>query len=281
MQIAIASGKGGTGKTTFSVGLAQSYNGAVTYLDCDVEEPNGAIFLKPQETVTEDVTVLIPKVNKEQCNACGKCAELCEFNAIITLGGKAMVFPEMCHSCGGCYAICPTGAITEINNKIGSIKMGMSDNVKVLEGILDIGHAMGPPVIRAVKKKSINEGLTIIDCPPGTSCPLLAAVKDVDYVVLVTEPTPFGLHDLKISIDTMRELKLPFGVVINRSDSGDDRVVKYCKEDNIPLLLQIPESRKIAEAYSRGESIVSANPELKDEFNKLLTSLINQYGGQA
>lgn len=278
MQIAVASGKGGTGKTTFSVGLAQAYNGLVAYLDCDVEEPNGAIFLKPEEKYEEDVTVSVPEVNKDHCNACGKCSELCQFNAIITLGGKAMVFPEMCHSCGGCQAICPTGAISEKHNKIGSIKAGVSGEIKVFEGVLDIGHAMAPPVIRAVKKNISKEDLSIIDCPPGTSCPLLSAVKGVDYVILVTEPTPFGLHDLKLSVETMRELKLPFGVVINRSDSGDDRVVEYCHDDNIPLLMQIPESRVVAEAYSRGESIVSADPTLKLKFRELLASLIENYG---
>ncbi len=281
MQIAVASGKGGTGKTTFSVGLAQSYDKPLIYLDCDVEEPNGAIFLKPEQETETAVNVLVPQIDSEHCIACGKCSDLCQFNAVITLGGKAMVFPEMCHSCGGCAAICPTGAIREVDNKIGSIKCGFSGSITTFEGVLDIGHAMAPPVIRAVKQNIVDETLNIIDCPPGTSCPLLAAVKGVDFVILVTEPTPFGLHDLKLSVETMRELELPFGVVINRSDSGDDRVVKYCKEEGIPLLMQIPESRKIAEAYSRGESIVSADPELKEKLSKLLADLMKNYGGQA
>ena len=279
MQIAIASGKGGTGKTTVSVGLAEAYAKPVVYLDCDVEEPNGAIFLKPVNTLEEPVTVLVPEVDAEKCTACGKCSQICQFNAIITLGSKAMVFPEMCHSCGGCATICPTGAIREVDSEIGTVKRGISGEITVFEGVLDIGHAMAPPIIRAVKKNISDDLLNIIDCPPGTSCPLLTAVKGVDFVILVTEPTPFGLHDLKLSVDTMRELKLPFGIIINRSDSGDSRVVDYCNEENIELLLEIPESRTIAEAYSRGESIVSSCPELKDKLNKVLTDLMDEYGG--
>ena len=278
MQIAVASGKGGTGKTTFSVGLAQSYDAPVTYLDCDVEEPNGAIFLKPESHFSSDVNVQVPEVDKEKCIACGKCAELCQFNSIITLGGKAMVFPEMCHSCGGCTRICPVGAIKEVGNNIGSVNSGQSSQITTVEGLLNIGHAMAPPLIKAVKEHVQDNMLNIVDCPPGTSCPLLEAVKGSDFVILVTEPTPFGLHDLKLSVETMRELELPFGIVINRSDSGDDRVVKYCKDEHIPLLLQIPESRKIAEAYSRGETIVEADPELKEQLENLLAKLIKVYG---
>ncbi len=279
MQIAVASGKGGTGKTTVSVGLAQAYDAPVIYLDCDVEEPNGAIFLKPERKFHTDVNVRVPQVDKDNCVACGKCSELCQFNAIITMGGAAMVFPEMCHSCGGCVQICPVGAISETDNCIGSVNCGSSSQITALEGVLNIGHAMAPPLIKAVKKHVHKDVLNIIDCPPGTSCPLLESVKGSDFVILVTEPTPFGLHDLKLSVETMRELQLPFGIIINRSDSGDDRVVNYCKDEGIPLLLEIPESRKIAEAYSRGETVVQADSRLKDNLEGLLTDLIETYGG--
>ncbi len=278
LQVAVASGKGGTGKTTVSVGLAKALDMPLTYLDCDVEEPNGHIFLSPVTTANIDVEVNVPKVNPDLCVACGKCSKLCQFNAIITLGSKAMVFTEMCHSCGGCYAICPTGAISIKKSKVGSIKSGRSGNITVHEGILDIGHAMAPPVIRAVKEKVSPAGITIVDCPPGTSCPLLSAVKGADVVLLVTELTPFGLHDLKISVETMQALKLPVGVVINRSDSGDTHVAEYCRQNRIPLYLEIPEKRFIAEAYSRGISIVESDSELKEKFKQLLNKLMTENG---
>jgi MinD superfamily P-loop ATPase len=281
MRIAVASGKGGTGKTTLSVTMAQAYDGPVSYLDCDVEEPNGCIFLKPDNVLETPVEVLVPVVDEKRCTGCGKCASVCLFNAMITMCGKVIVFPEMCHSCGGCEMICPEKAITEQGNPIGSMSLGTSGHIKTVQGLLDIGFAMAPPVIRAVKKHIGEDRLNIIDCPPGTSCPMIAAVKGADFVILVTEPTPFGLHDLKLAVETMRELKIPFGVVINRSDSGDNRVVEYCEKEETQLLLQIPESRKIAVAYSRGESILDAEPGLKEELQTLLAELIGQYGGSA
>lgn len=278
MQIAVASGKGGTGKTTVSVGLAQAYGKPVVYLDCDVEEPNGSIFLKPEIASSKTVNVKVPVVDTVKCRACGSCSSICQFNAVLTLGSRAMVFPELCHSCGGCERVCISGAITEVNHAVGSISCGFSGKIKTVSGLLEIGHAMAPPVIKAVKAYAADDGLTIVDCPPGTSCSLLAAVKGSDFVILVTEPTPFGLHDLKISVDTLRRLGLSFGVIVNRSDSGDNRVCSYCEKEQIPLLLEIPESREIAEAYSRGEGVVAVSESLKVRLADLAEQLVDQFG---
>ncbi len=263
MQIAIASGKGGTGKTTLSVALAQAIDEPVDLLDCDVEEPNAGLFLRSETTMQKTVTVPIPTVDERLCSGCGKCENICQFNAIASLKTNVMVFPELCHSCGGCTRICPEKAITEREMPIGQITIRQSGSVRLVEGRLDVGRAMAPPVIRAVKNEPRCAPSVLIDCPPGTSCPMITAVKGSDFVILVTEPTPFGLHDLTLAVETLRKLVIPFGVVINRADAGDSRVVKYCKNETIRLLLQIPESRKTAEAYSRGESILTADPKLE------------------
>lgn len=280
MKIAVASGKGGTGKTTLSVALALVAPQPVRLLDCDVEEPNGHIFLKLENMVTEPVTVLVPDIDEEICTACGECAKICQFNAIISFGTKAMVFTELCHSCGGCVRVCPSGAITEIPKRIGSIDFGTTGQITLIQGLLDVGHAMSTPLIRAVKGIGDHEMLTIIDCPPGTSCPMIAAVRDADFVLLVTEPTPFGLHDLKLAVETVSELGIPFGVIVNRADAGDSRVFDYCTQENIPVLLKIPENRGVAEAYSRGESILSAMPDLKGALLDVLHWIELQPGGK-
>jgi MinD superfamily P-loop ATPase len=270
MQIAIASGKGGTGKTTLAVALAQAWDGSVQLLDCDVEEPNAAIFLSLENCAEQTVSVLVPVVDSSRCTGCGKCAAICQFNALAVAGKSVLVFDDLCHSCGGCARVCPEHAITEQPRSIGKIVRGQSGNIRFIEGRLNIGHAMAPPVIRAVKKAADPALPVLIDCPPGTSCPMITAVKGSDFVILVTEPTPFGLHDLTLAVETVRLLDLPFGVLINRSDSGDNRVVEYCEKENIRLLLQIPESRKIAEAYSRGETLLSAAPELRPVFQEMI-----------
>jgi len=270
MIIAVASAKGGTGKTTLSVAMAQSHNGKTVYLDCDVEEPNGNIFLKAINTVTHDVCVKVPTIDENNCTSCGKCTEICQFNAIINLGGAAMVFPELCHSCGGCSMICPNQAISEVEQKIGWKTIGTSDKITTVEGVLSIGHAMAPPIIRSVKKHLEIDALNIIDCPPGSSCPMVTAVKGADFVILITEPTPFGLHDLKIAVKTLKELQLNFGVVINRSDSGDQKVIEYCQQNNISLLLEIADSREIAQAYSIGEITLSQTSPIKDLVKKIV-----------
>jgi MinD superfamily P-loop ATPase len=273
MQIAIASGKGGTGKTTLSVALAQAWDGPVQLLDCDVEEPNAALFLTLENAEEKPVFVPVPAADAARCTGCGKCAEFCEFNALAVAGKSVLVFQELCHSCGGCMRICPEQALREVAQPVGKIKTATCGSIQFIEGRLDIGRAMAPPVIRAAKQESDPALPRLIDCPPGASCPMITAVKGSDFVMLVTEPTPFGLHDLTLAVKTVRTLGLSFGVVINRADSGDDRVVSYCETEGIRILLQIPESRKIAEACSRGESLLTAEPALRDPLKKLLEGL--------
>jgi MinD superfamily P-loop ATPase len=273
MKIAVASGKGGTGKTTLSVALAQAWDGPVQLLDCDVEAPNASIFLRLENASEQTVSVPIPVVDSSRCTGCGKCAAICEFNALATAGKTVLVFEELCHSCGGCMRICPGQAITEQPRGIGKIRTGQFGTIHLTEGRLDVGQAMAPPLIRAVKKSADPALPILIDCPPGTSCPMITSVKGSDFVILVTEPTPFGLHDLTLAVETVRLLNIPFGVVINRSDSGDARVVEYCEKEKIRLLLQIPESREIAEAYSRGETLLSAEPALKGALQEIIRSM--------
>lgn len=270
MKIAVASGKGGTGKTTLSVALSLVASHPVRLLDCDVEEPNAHIFLPMKTVETAPVTVPVPVIDDDRCTACGDCGHLCRFNAIVSLGAKAIIFPELCHSCGGCTLVCPNGAISEAPKTVGSVDRWTNGQVTLVQGRLDVGNAMPTPVIRAVKHHVAPEGVTIIDCPPGTSCPMIAAVRGADFALLVTEPTPFGLHDLTLAVETIRELSIPFGVVVNRADTGDRRLFDYCMEEDVPVLLTIPESRRVAEAYSRGESILSALPDLKSPLRELL-----------
>ncbi|HPO16824.1 MAG TPA: ATP-binding protein [Candidatus Hydrogenedentes bacterium] len=269
MIVAIASGKGGTGKTTVAVNLAAVMEGPVTYADCDVEEPNGHIFLKPALNSNKTVGIPVPVVDTERCVGCGRCAEVCRFNAIACVREKVLVFSELCHGCGGCVFACPAKAISEKKHTIGVVETGYSNHVSFVQGCLRVGAAMSPPLIRAVKEVLNTGEWVILDAPPGTSCPVIAAVKGSDFVVLVTEPTPFGLHDLKLAVETVRQLGIPFGVVINRCDIGDQQVPEYCHRESIPLLLEIPHERRIAEAYSRGEMVVDAVPEFKDSFIQL------------
>ncbi len=270
ITIALASGKGGTGKTTFSVSLSLIASTPVYLLDCDVEEPNCDIFLDSKEIKREEVMVFIPEADNTKCNACGACSKICRFNAIVSLPSGPMIFPELCHSCGGCLRICPTGALSEKKVSIGTISSSLCGSIHLFQGKMNVGHAMSPPLIRAVKKHISPSGITIIDCPPGTSCPMIAAVKDADFVLLVTEPTPFGLNDLKLAVETVRQLNIPFAVILNRSDSGDDRVDAYCQNELIPVLLRIPESRDIAEAYSRGKTLVSTVPIVQSMLVRML-----------
>jgi len=272
MKIAIASGKGGTGKTTIATNLACSIaqmSKTVQYLDCDVEEPNGHIFLKPDIEETHSVTIGVPEVDNELCNGCGKCGQLCQYSAIICLKDKPLVFDQLCHSCGGCMLVCPTGAIKEKPKEIGFADFGAANGVKFGQGRLKIGDIHTPSLIKRVKSNSINEGVVIIDVPPGTSCPVIEAIKGSDFVLLVTEPTPFGLNDLKLAVGMVRELKLPFAVVINQSDLGDDQVHQYCDGENIQIILEIPNDRRIAEAYSVGKMIVDVLPKYKKDFTSL------------
>ena len=277
MKIAIASGKGGTGKTTVATNLALAASDEgmdVAYMDCDVEEPNGALFLKPEFDDEMPVEVSVPEIDDAKCVGCGKCGEICQFNAIAVMLKKVFLFPELCHGCAGCWLVCPTGAIAEARRATGRLEMGSAGKIKFIHGLLNVGEAMSPPVIRGVKSHAPQCDLLIIDSPPGTSCPVIESVRGADYVILVTEPTPFGLNDLKLAIDMIKALKLTFGVVINRADAGDLKTREYCREFGIEILAEIPDDRRVAVAYSRGDTAYHSIPEYRDIFNSLLERIV-------
>ena len=268
MIISVASGKGGTGKTTIATSLARSL-GKGQFLDCDVEEPNAHIFLKPQIDQKKPAGIPVPEVDESRCTHCGKCAEACEFNAIVVIKEKVLLFPELCHGCGGCSYICPEKAIKEKDRTIGVVERGPAGSIDFVHGILNIGEPMAPPLIREVKKFISHTGITIIDASPGTSCPVVGAVQDSDFCLLVTEPTPFGLNDLKLAVGMLSKLSIPYGVVINSAGLGDAEVENYCSSENIPILMTIPWDRRIAESYSRGVPLILALPEYKEQFLQL------------
>ncbi len=273
MKIAVASGKGGTGKTTIATSLAATLGQRAQILDCDVEEPNCHILMSPEIESCEPIVVQVPLVDMSKCDLCGKCGEVCRFSAILTIGKTVLTFAELCHGCGGCMLLCPHKAISETPRDLGVVESGHVGPVEFVQGRIRIGEAMSPPLIKEVAKRVNPERISILDAPPGASCPVIHTVKGCDFVIMVTEPTPFGLHDLRIAVDAIRPLGIPMGVVLNRSDIGDAEVQKYCSDTNLPLLLEIPFNRNIAEGYSRGNMLVKTMPSFSEKFLGLFESI--------
>lgn len=276
--IAVASGKGGTGKTTVAVNLALAL-GDVQLIDCDVEEPNAHLFLKPDLTEKTPAQVMVPEIIEEKCTLCGRCQEVCAFNSLAVippndaLKGGVLVFPNLCHSCGACFLLCPEGAIREVHREIGVVETGRAGTIRFAHGRLHVGEAMSPLLIRQVKKHIDRTRTTLIDAPPGTSCPVINAIEGSDYCLLVTEPTPFGLNDLVLAVEVLRVMGIPHGLVINRCDIGDDGVESYARVNGIPVLMRIPFDRTIAELYSRGLNVVETDREYAEKFRALFKDI--------
>ena len=277
MIVSVASGKGGTGKTSVAVNLALSV-GNVQLLDCDVEEPNAYLLLHPEINKKEPVYTLIPKVDKKLCNSCGECARLCQFNAIFVASEKLLVFPELCHSCGGCSLVCPKKAISWKKYRVGTLKFGATDGVALVYGELEVSKPLAVPVIKSVKEYTEEGKTVILDSPPGTSCPFVETVTGSNFCLLVTEPTPFGLHDLKIAVEVLRKIAIPFGVVVNRAGIGDRKLYDYCKEEKIHILMEIPYERRIAELYSKGLPFSLELPEWEEKFQMLYKKIARLVG---
>jgi MinD superfamily P-loop ATPase len=276
MVIAVASGKGGTGKTMVAVSLALSAadagNGPVHLLDCDVETPNAALFVRPDLRRNREAGVLVPEIASDRCSLCGRCAEVCAYNAVAVVGEQVLVFREICHGCGSCAANCPEQAITERLHPTGLLEAGEAAGLNFAQGRMNVGEAMAPPVIRQLKNWMLPgagpSARVILDAPPGTACPLVQTVQQSDYALLVTEPTPFGLHDLRLAVEVARDvLRVPVGIVLNRERPGrSDEVERFCEEEDLPILMRIPFERGIAEAYSRGVPLVEAQPAYRSAF---------------
>ena len=275
MIVSIASGKGGTGKTLVatSLALAMAPENKVQLLDCDVEEPNDHIFMKPVFEKKEAATIPVPIIDEQKCTHCGECSKVCVYNALAVLKTMVMTFHELCHGCGACSYLCPEKAMREEHREIGVIETGHSGNVEFVNGVLNVGEAMAPPVIRQVKQHINGEGISIIDASPGTSCPVVEAIKESDFCLLVTDPTPFGLHDLTLATEVVRILGIPCGVIINRSGENDTATEEYCRQENIPVLMKIPLDMEIAKLYSVGTPLVEGKSEWKERFVELMNSI--------
>ncbi|OGR63010.1 MAG: hypothetical protein A2X34_04280, partial [Elusimicrobia bacterium GWC2_51_8] len=261
MKLSIASGKGGTGKTSLATAMARALGPGVALLDCDVEEPDCALFLKPEIESETDFSVSVPVIDAAKCRAHGRCQQVCEYNAIKLFNGKPFLFEHMCHSCGGCVLSCPEHAITEKPHAAGKIRRGRSGDLFFADGLMNIGEPSPVRLIKAVKKLAPSCGDVIIDCPPGTSCPMINAVTGSDFCLLVSEPTPFGLSDLKLAVETLKKIKVPHALVINRYDLGDGAMEAWCAQKGVKILLKISFDREIAVAYSRGKTMLEVRPE--------------------
>lgn len=283
MKVVIASGKGGTGKTMVAVSLAlgldsDSVNMPPLFIDCDVEAPDAHLFLNPDLKAHEDIGILIPSVDETKCTYCGKCAEVCQYHAIAVLGKNVLVFPQLCHGCGSCMWVCPENAVREVLNVTGVLESGVArHNIPFTRGMMNIGEPMAVPVIRQLKKWSMvqPDRVVILDAPPGSSCPVVEAMRGADFSLLVTEPTPFGLHDLKLAVQVSKELNIPAGIIINRDLPGDTGVEEYCMAENLPILMRIPFQRNIAEGIARGKALVDIQPEYMQQFQQLFKKIGN------
>lgn len=274
MIISVASGKGGTGKTTIAVNLALSLpKGRVQLIDCDVEEPNSHLFLRPLLHQITSVGIPVPRIDETKCTYCGKCAQICEYHAIAVILKNVLVFDELCHGCGACSYLCPEKAIFEVERGIGIVQEGSSNGISFVNGVLNVGEPMASPLIRKVKERIQRDKIVILDAPPGTACPVIETVKGSDFCLLVTEPTPFGLNDLELAVGMLEKLNIPKGVVVNRSDIGDRGVWDYCQSKDIPVLMEIPLDRRIAESYSKGIPFVTENPSYISKFVDLFKKI--------
>jgi MinD superfamily P-loop ATPase len=282
MIVSIASGKGGTGKTTVATNLALFLSAEksqdIRFLDCDVEEPNAQIFLKPEMEKSRPVSLPIPEVDRTKCTFCGECAKVCAYNAVVVLKNEVLTFPELCHGCGGCSLLCPQAAISEKEREIGVLEKGKANSIRFVQGRLNIGEPMATPLIRAVKRTIGRDGITIIDVPPGTSCPVIESINGSNFCLLVTEPTPFGLHDLKLAVELLKELKIRHGVLINRAGIGDGRVENYCEGEGVSVMAQIPFDREIAVLYSRGLPVWTSSERYRDIFRNMWGLIENLVG---
>ncbi|MCF6249113.1 MAG: ATP-binding protein [Desulfobacula sp.] len=273
MIISIASGKGGTGKTTIATNLAVALKQKVQLLDCDVEEPNAHLFLNPVIEKKETVNAPVPGIDLSKCSFCRKCMDICRFGAIAVLKKDVMVFDNLCHSCGGCFEVCSENAVVEKEQSLGWIEHGSVNQISFIHGRMDIGQVMVPPIIKKVRSFTDPDQITIIDAPPGTSCPVIAAMNKADFVILVTEPTPFGLHDLKLAFEAVKLLDIPCGLVINRAGVGNDDVNTYAKKEDLPILMEIPFDKRIAQIYSNGQMIADTLPGYKEKFQALFLTI--------